>query len=178
MGYGRTSACLCSWRSAPTRGTRFRVTLPIAVEPATSLPSSAILGPGGRRRILVVDDDPKIRSVSRRVLGRQHDVVLADSGGAALDAIARQSFDVVLFDLMMPEVSGVELHDRIRESPPELLGRLGVLTGGAFTREAGAFMARSSRASSKSRGSCAPGQAGLRERSTARHRRDELSELG
>jgi CheY-like chemotaxis protein len=53
-----------------------------------------------------------------------------------------QSFDVVMCDLMMPEVSGPELHAWVVAHRPELAGRMVFMTGGALTVETAAFCER------------------------------------
>jgi signal transduction histidine kinase/DNA-binding response OmpR family regulator len=69
-----------------------------------------------RRRILVVDDGELNREVARHLLEqRGHEVTLVKSGREALDALARGSFDVVLMDVQMPEMDGVETTRLIRE---------------------------------------------------------------
>jgi CheY-like chemotaxis protein len=64
-------------------------------------------------RILVVEDDPMVRTTIRRMLGG-HEVVEAENGKVALEALARQDFDLVITDLMMPERAGVALIGDIR----------------------------------------------------------------
>ena len=63
---------------------------------------------------------------------------------SAREACARlkggERFDVVLSDLMMPEMSGVELHQELSRLSPELAARMVFLTGGAFTPYARAFL--------------------------------------
>ena len=81
-------------------------------------------------RILVVDDDPEITRVLVETLGATgDDVAGVDSGQAAMDRLARQDFDVVLTDLIMPGMTGLELLQWIKESDlePEVI----VLTGHA-----------------------------------------------
>jgi DNA-binding NtrC family response regulator len=51
-------------------------------------------------------------------------------------------FDVVLCDLMMPDVSGMDLYERVAEARPELAARFVFVTGGAFTERARAFVDR------------------------------------
>ena len=68
-------------------------------------------------RILVVDDDLMVRTTIRRILGG-HDVVEAENGKVALEALARQGFDLVITDLMMPELAGVALIGQIRARGP------------------------------------------------------------
>jgi CheY-like chemotaxis protein len=70
-------------------------------------------------------------------------VVARTAARAALDDVARgERFDLVLCDLMMPEMTGMELHARLREVAPALADRTVFLTGGAFTPSARAFLAR------------------------------------
>jgi CheY-like chemotaxis protein len=64
-------------------------------------------------RILVVDDDAMVRTTIRRMLGG-HEVVEAENGAVALEALARQGFDLVITDLMMPERAGIALIGDIR----------------------------------------------------------------
>ena len=64
-------------------------------------------------RILVVDDDAMVRTTIRRMLGG-YDVVEAENGTVALEALARQGFDLVITDLMMPERAGIALIGDIR----------------------------------------------------------------
>ena len=80
-------------------------------------PAGAEIAPGSAGRILVVDDTFDNRSVlRRRLVKRGFGVVEAESGEEALDIIASQSFDLVLLDVMMPGLSGLEVLVKIRES--------------------------------------------------------------
>jgi len=94
-----------------------------------------------RGRILVVDDEPQIGGAIRRTLRREHEVVALTS---AREAYARlrggERFDLVLSDLMMPEMSGVELHQELSRLSPDLAARMVFLTGGAFTPYARSFL--------------------------------------
>lgn len=66
-------------------------------------------------RLLIVDDISDNRAIlARRFQRRGYDVVEANSGTAALDLIAAQEFDVVLLDVMMPGIDGIETLKRIR----------------------------------------------------------------
>jgi CheY-like chemotaxis protein len=69
-------------------------------------------------RLLLVDDDPDIQLVARAALKRAgFEVQVADSGAAALDAIARDRPDAVLLDWMMPEMDGPEVCRRLKQDP-------------------------------------------------------------
>jgi two-component system, NtrC family, response regulator HydG len=74
----------------------------------------------GGSRILVVDDDPAVRDALRGTFAAEgYTVQAVDSAIAALSEFERQEFDVVLADLTLPRVSGLELLDRIRQSWPQ-----------------------------------------------------------
>ena len=71
-------------------------------------------------KILVVDDEMRIREGCRDVLSQQgFEVASADSGKKGLDMIAREHFDIILLDLMMPELSGLEVLPEVKASHPD-----------------------------------------------------------
>ncbi len=124
------------------RGSTFRVRLPAARPelsldaPAAALPSTT----AQRLRILVIDDEQEVGQGIRRILGREHTVDVVTRGHAALALLASDSFDVVLCDLMMPELTGMELFARISEAHPAIAKRMVFMSGGAFSAEAKAFL--------------------------------------
>lgn len=129
--------------SAPGRGTTFRVILPASGpdEAGAPGPGTAPPAPRVRGRILVVDDEPLVGTVIQRTLQGEHEVTVASSARAALARVAAgERFDLVLSDLLMPEMTGMELYRALRERAPELAGRVVFLTGGAFTPAARAFL--------------------------------------
>jgi len=79
---------------------------------------------GGRemsKTILVVDDERDIRYTLRALLvGRGYEVEEAEDGRVALDKINSRDFDLVVLDLMMPNMSGYEV---VRELSPEFMER-------------------------------------------------------
>jgi PAS domain S-box-containing protein len=135
-------------RSVPGQGSTFEVDLPASPDPAGVVRSPAV-EPAQVRigRILLVDDEPLVGRAVARVLSPPHEVVLAESGSDALARIERgdRAFDLVLCDLMMPGMSGMDLHERLRSVAPELLRRLVFLTGGASHPGARAFLERAQR---------------------------------
>jgi len=94
-----------------------------------------------RGRILVIDDEPTIQRVVRKTLAREHDVVAVSE---AQDALARlldgEHFDVILCDLMMPQMTGIDLYMELARVLPAEIARIVFLTGGAFTPQARAFL--------------------------------------
>ena len=70
------------------------------------------------RSVLVVDDDERVRSLLRLALARSGLVVLeAPDGAAALDLVRRARPDLVLLDMMMPGLGGLEVCRRLRADP-------------------------------------------------------------
>ena len=75
----------------------------------------------------------------KRMLG-EHDVTLLTSGREAVAVIEQgERFDVILSDLMMPELSGMDLHDQISKLAPDQVDKMVFMTGGAFTPAARNF---------------------------------------
>jgi two-component system NtrC family sensor kinase len=97
----------------------------------------------GRPTVLVVDDEPLILKVVAQILGAEHEVTCEPSGPAALERFrSGQRFDVVLCDLMMPQITGIDLYNALLEIDPEQARATLFLTGGAFTPRAQAFLDR------------------------------------
>jgi PAS domain S-box-containing protein len=106
-------------------------------------PPAPAAAPGRRGSVLVVDDEPFVAAAVRRVLEREHDVTVhtrAEDALAAIEGGAR--FDAIVCDLMMPGMTGMELHAALERAAPEQADRLVVLTGGAFTAAAREFLER------------------------------------
>jgi signal transduction histidine kinase len=81
-------------------------------------------------RILIVDDIADNRTIlGRRFERRGYEIIEAESGQGALDAIARQTFDVVLLDVMMPDINGFEVLRRIREQYSDVALPVIMVTG-------------------------------------------------
>jgi len=94
-----------------------------------------------RGRILVVDDEPRMGKALHRLLAPDHEVTTVQSAKEALALVAGGAgFDVVLCDLMMPGMSGMDLHGELGRAAPELAARMVFMTGGAYTVEAQRFL--------------------------------------
>jgi CheY-like chemotaxis protein len=92
-------------------------------------------------RVLVVDDEPPIGRVIARLLSGTHDVTTMTSARTALEAIRKgERFDAILCDLMMPEMSGMDLHGQLVEVASDQASRMIFMTGGAFTARSRAFL--------------------------------------
>ncbi len=110
--------------SAPGRGTLFRLVFPFATaSPAPETgPVATAPTPAAGLRLLIVDDEPMVRTVTTKLLQmRGHDVRDVDGGPAALAALAADpGYDLVITDLSMPVMSGRELAAAIRQRHPGL----------------------------------------------------------
>ncbi|MBN1206066.1 MAG: PAS domain S-box protein [Myxococcaceae bacterium] len=129
------------------RGTTFRIRLPAAPEesaeylPMAQSSSQRSLTP---RRVLVIDDDPEVRAALARIIGPPHHIELADTAHEALQRMLdrKQHYDVIFCDLMMPDITGMDLYDTIAAQRPELLARMVFMSAGAFTPRAIEFLER------------------------------------
>jgi DNA-binding NtrC family response regulator len=96
-------------------------------------------------RILVIDDDELLGNMVRRALAPEHEAMALTSAREALARIASgERWDLILCDLMLPQVSGIDFYERMGELAPELLGRIVFIPGGAVKPRAAAFLARPS----------------------------------
>lgn len=101
--------------------------------------------PAASSHVLLIDDEATIRAAMRRFFARRGwQVEEAEDGQAALELLlaSDREFDVVISDLRMPGLSGIELHDRLMELRPELLDRLVFSTGDVASRDAADFLER------------------------------------
>lgn len=86
--------------------------------------------PGRNFSALVVDDDPGLQGLFNTLFARDgFSVDCAPNGRQAFEYLRRGSYNVILLDLMMPDVNGFELLDRLERDSPSLLNRVIVMTG-------------------------------------------------
>jgi PAS domain S-box-containing protein len=128
--------------SEPGRGSTFRVVL----RAAKRWRSGATTGPHEvrpliRRRVLIIDDERLVGEAVARSLSDDNDVEVVTEAQQALSRLAAgERFDVVLCDLMMPVMTGMDLYAEVMKREPKLAGRFVFMTGGAFTPRARAFL--------------------------------------
>jgi signal transduction histidine kinase/ActR/RegA family two-component response regulator len=128
--------------SLPGRGALFRVRLPAAkglpVVKSRGLPSLKTIE---RRRLLAIDDEALLLKAFSRMLTPHHDIETRLGAREALRGFGEdRQFDVVLCDLQMPDMSGVELFEKVKQRWPDLAERFIFITGGAFSAEARRFL--------------------------------------
>jgi CheY-like chemotaxis protein len=142
------------------KGTTLRVTLPVAYEadairiapprraPRASEPPSERAEPlshvrpvDARRRILVIDDEPLTVAMATAALRDAHDVVGVTDPAVGLERIlSDQLFEVIVCDLMMPGLTGMDIYECVKRERPGLEQRIIFLTGGPYTQRARAFL--------------------------------------
>jgi signal transduction histidine kinase len=127
-------------------GTVFRTFLPAARQKIVEMPAPPPEIAAGRRgRILVVDDERMLCIVIEKILGADHDVTAVTSAKEALRKFeGDERFDLILCDLMMPEMTGMELLSELRQLRPDQAEKVIFMTGGAFTESTQAFLAQAS----------------------------------
>ena len=94
-------------------------------------------------RVLVVDDEPQLLKIYRRVLGRGYDLSVALGGTAAIELLEASGpeFSAIVSDLIMPDIDGVDLYHRVATLRPGLEHRIVFVTGGAFNDRSRDFLA-------------------------------------
>ncbi|MDP9036879.1 MAG: response regulator [Myxococcota bacterium] len=130
------------------KGSLFRVELPVAVPvPKVSNVSHAngvtppFRSSPSRGRILVIDDEPIVCLSLERLLSAEGEVVALTTAREGLARIeAGERFDIILCDLMMPEMDAPAMHERLRQLAPAQADRMVFVTGGAFTMRARDFL--------------------------------------
>jgi PAS domain S-box-containing protein len=131
-------------RSEPGRGSTFRVILPpqpARTEPDTPPASAVVPGVVLRPRVLLIDDEPNLGITLSTGLREHADLVSVRSGTEAVRLLlADGAFDLILCDLMMPDLTGMDVFEQISRQRPALRERFVFTTGGAVTERAREFL--------------------------------------
>jgi signal transduction histidine kinase len=128
------------------KGSTFRVTLPSSQDHSPPPPRSMPFPLAARARILVIDDEPRVTEAVRGLLEPDYDVTVRTSGTAAIALLAQEpqgaGFDVILCDMHMPEMTGMDLYEELVRLRPAMAERTIFMTGGTFTRKSREFVTR------------------------------------
>lgn len=132
-------------QSHPGQGTVARVVLPGARRAKRSLtvppPSMSAIrrAARGKLSVLVVDDEPVIARLIEKALV-DHDVTTAHDGREAVALMGEHAYDVILCDLIMPEMTGMDVYRAALQRATPMHDRIVFMTGGAFTQRARDFL--------------------------------------
>lgn len=122
------------------RGARFRVELPVEVDSERAAPSVSERSPEplSRLSIAIIDDEAAVARALERTLEHDHSVSVHLNPSEALEALSAGTvqFDLVLCDVLMPELRGDELYRRLCERHAHYQSRFVFMTGGALPPEA------------------------------------------
>jgi CheY-like chemotaxis protein len=125
------------------RGTTFRIELPATAASSGVMKVVESTATSSGARVLLVDDEVALARALRRRLEKHHTVTTLTSGTEALGTIANGArYDAIVLDVMMPEISGMEVYERLKGLVPEQANRVVFLTGGAFSPKAREFLDR------------------------------------
>jgi PAS domain S-box-containing protein len=124
------------------QGATFRVLLPVAKEALKAEPAPVPQQPSPVGvRLCIIDDDPLVGRGIQRMLGREFSITNFVSPRKAFEWLTEGgSCDLIFCDLMMPEMTGMELYRALIAKAPELRERILFMTGGAFTPGASEFL--------------------------------------
>ena len=145
----RAGAPISAWLAKPVKPSSLHDTIAtillgaeasVAPEPV-AVPGTAL---GGRHplRILLAEDNPVNRKLALRLLSQlDYDAAVAEDGIQAIEALERQEFDLVLMDVQMPELDGLEATRRIRARWPDRRLRIVAMTANAMAGDREACLA-------------------------------------
>jgi CheY-like chemotaxis protein len=136
---GRISA-----KSKLGKGATFIIELPIVAEAEPlelAEPSEKELERMIGTRIMVVDDEPTVCQFLNEVLTQEgHNIETIDNASAALERLKHEQYDLILLDIRMPGMSGIELYRHIEEIDPSLLRSVVFITGDTISPDTMEFL--------------------------------------
>ena len=101
---------------------------------------------GWAKSILVVEDEPAINDIFRRVLeGEGYEVDIAVTGKMAQCIVEEKQYDLYLIDIRLPVISGKEVYQRLKEKHPKLLSRVIFTTGDVMYGDTQRFLKQAAR---------------------------------
>ena len=125
------------------KGTTFRVRLPIASAQLPTITAQIPMPTKATRRgrLLVIDDEDSLVQAIKRYMQHDHEVEGTTSARQAIEMLALdRNYDAIVCDLMMPQVTGMDVHAAVLKMDPALAAKMIFVTGGAFTETARHFL--------------------------------------
>jgi PAS domain S-box-containing protein len=135
-------------QSKPDKGATFIVELPVVSEPTSAeLPGAAdkeiqqVCTSSGN--ILIIDDDLLLLKFLEQFLTTKgHDVNAVNNANDALKAFTNKKYDLILMDILMPDVSGIELYEKLQRMDKSIDSRLLIMTGDILGKPTRTFLNR------------------------------------
>ena len=131
-------------RSRLGKGATFFVELPVVTEEEQlkmAEPAVEVSRTLPRARILIVDDDSIVQQFLTKVLTEEgHEVEIVDNGGDALERIDSEDYDVILLDVKLPGMSGIELYEYMQKAVKSLARRVVFITGDVMSADTMVFI--------------------------------------
>jgi PAS domain S-box-containing protein len=125
--------------STPGQGTTVRVAIPGVVAAPVEAPTAQSAEPAARaarHRVMVIDDEPLVAEMLCRTLRRDHEITVESCGKDALERIAGGArFDAIVSDVMMPNMTGLELLEELLVMAPDQARKIIFLSGGVFSAQ-------------------------------------------
>ncbi|MBC7742555.1 MAG: response regulator [Bdellovibrionaceae bacterium] len=136
-----------SFESKPGIGTTFKVVLPAIINPTVQddVPKNLYNKNQANSRIsghvVIIDDDVDLLETMKEIVSEEHKTNAFLNAADALFYLTENSnVDVIICDLMMPNMGGIEFYERLKVQAPQLLNRIIILTGGSFTAKTAHFL--------------------------------------
>ena len=129
-------------QSEPGAGCQFHVLIPVVSGDGSAQASEPREATAGlRTRILVVDDEPSIRALLTVLLRKHgHEVDAVGDGRAAVEKVTTRRYGVILLDVRMPDMSGLEVFLRLKGIAESITSRVVFMTGDVMADETGALL--------------------------------------
>ena len=114
---------IVDFKTRPGKGTTFNIYLPLSSETGDDPQAPEEIIINGPETILLVDDEPFILDVAEKMIGKMgYTVIRACCGEEALELVknSSSSIDLVILDMIMPDICGDEVFDRLKKISPEI----------------------------------------------------------
>ena len=127
------------------RGATFFVELPIITKAKQLKLAEPAIQPGkvAKARILVVDDDLIVQEFLTEILREEgHEVEIIDNGNDALERLESENYDVILLDIKLPGMSGIDLYKHLQKTAKTLARKVLFITGDTMGKDTMAFISK------------------------------------
>ncbi len=136
---------IIEFKSEIGQGTVFQVIFPAAdaaVVPNRFEKDEMTAGIANKGQVLIIDDDAELLEVLQEIVSIKHECVGFTNAQTAIEVLKENNaFDVIVCDLMMPKMSGIQFYAALKQFAPHYLSRVIFLTGGSFTEDTDRFLA-------------------------------------